>query len=408
MLLMIRTSSAGECLCSTDEYLDILTTAAVNDTSSMNNKALEALHCLYNWAFYLTMGYEYFAAPKALDKVEKMTQPYRGKVYQFVPKFLESEVQSIREHAACALAYYKWPDSYEYLVKCKQASISTKCVLLAILGDKRAIPIIIDYYRNGDQTYKELSYMAKMNCLNALYHLASPEILSFIDSVIETPKPPQILKRAEKVKERILELYADVPIGKFDVHFNGNLYKRIIYGHEYFEVDTIGLPTILKKKITKYLNRYSNFKSRIETPKALDFPTDAIYQKKYSIERTIVSLIDYESIEDIAAEFIGNAVICYEWEGFSDGPLAEAKYVEEYLEKNFHSPMKPFLYLFLAHRYRCAYECLRSERDIERRKQIEYKYKYYMHLAKNYPDLLIPLIAEDMENQEFLYLDPKR
>ena len=49
-----------------------------------------------------------------------------------------------------------------------------------------------------------------MNCLNALYHLASAEILPFIDSIIENPKPLQIQKRAEKVKKRILKLHPDV------------------------------------------------------------------------------------------------------------------------------------------------------------------------------------------------------
>ena len=146
LLLCFGLSFAGACLCSTEEYLDVLTTAEVNDTSSMSNETLEALYCMYHWTDYLVMGYEYFATPGALDKVEKMTQSYKERVYKIVPKFLESEVQLIREHAACALTYYKWPESFEFLMKCERISISKKCVLFAILGDKRAIPIIIEHY----------------------------------------------------------------------------------------------------------------------------------------------------------------------------------------------------------------------------------------------------------------------
>ena len=90
------------------------------------------------------MGYDYFATPGALNKIEKMTQPYRKRVFQLVPKFLESEVQQTREHAAGALAYYKWSASFEYLMKCEWTSISKKCVLFAILGDKKAIPKMIE------------------------------------------------------------------------------------------------------------------------------------------------------------------------------------------------------------------------------------------------------------------------
>lgn len=42
-----------------------------------------------------------------------------------------------------------------------------------------------------------------MTYLNALYHLADPESLPFIEDVIEHPKPEKIRERAIKVKERI-------------------------------------------------------------------------------------------------------------------------------------------------------------------------------------------------------------
>lgn len=241
LLIHFRLTFAGACMCSTEEYLGMLTTAEVNDTSSMHNETLEALYCIHHWTDYLVMGYEYFATPGALDKVEKMTQPYREKVYQLVPKYLESEVQQIREQAAGALAYYKWPNCFECLMKCERTSISKKCVLFAILGDKRAIPIVIKYYWELERKYKtkpQFSYPDKMNCLNALYHLASPEILPFVDSIIENPKPLKIKKRAEKVKNRILELYPDDGI---DLSTGNSIDLDSIFGVQLTEEDKVDI-----------------------------------------------------------------------------------------------------------------------------------------------------------------------
>ena len=201
---------AGACMEKTDTYLDILTTADMNDTDLYTNRAYEALHCLHHWACYLAMGYEYFATPNALEKVERMTKPHRERIFDIVPRFLDSEIPQIRRLAATALAYYRWSKSFEYLVEQTDNSTSEKCVLFAILGDKRAIPLVIEMYRKVDKKYHsrpQFGYPEKMNCLNALFHLASPTILPFIDSVIENPTPSDIKERAEKVRQRILELY---------------------------------------------------------------------------------------------------------------------------------------------------------------------------------------------------------
>ena len=201
---------AGACMEKNDTYLDILTTADINDTNLYTNRAYTALRCLYHWVNYLVMGYEYFATPKALKRVERMTRPYRERVYGIVPRFLDSEIPLMRRYAINALAYYRWSKSFEYLAQNADNSLSERCVLFAILGDKRAIPLVMEMYREVDKKYRshpQFSYPEKMNCLNALFHLASPNILPFIDSVIGNPRPSDVKERAEKVRQRILELY---------------------------------------------------------------------------------------------------------------------------------------------------------------------------------------------------------
>lgn len=107
-----------------------------------------------------------------------------------------------------ALAYYRWENSYDYLTDCDNDRPGRKAIVYAILGDKRAIPWIIEQYKKLDNKYRKnpiQSHSQKMTFLNALYHLASAESLPFIEEVIANPKPKEIKARAIKVKERILE-----------------------------------------------------------------------------------------------------------------------------------------------------------------------------------------------------------
>jgi len=191
---------------------------------------------------------------------------------------------------------------------------------------------------------------------------------------------------------------------KLTVDFNGKLYKSIFYGWEQRKIDTSGLSPILERKICKFMKRYSNFQSRIPKPQDLSFPHDVIYNKRMNIERAIVSLIDTEDIRDLAAEYAANAVVYYEWEGMSDGPFEEGRYAEEYLNKDYTTPLKPYLVLFIAHRYRCAYECIIANNETKWKNYTELRYGYYLHAAKSCSNLLINLIAEDMDRERFFYI----
>jgi len=57
-----------------------------------------------------------------------------------------------------------------------------------------------------------------------------------------------------------------------------------------------------------------------------------------------------------AAAYARKATLAYEWEGYPDGPLAEAKSTEEYLRLHPATVLRPYLELFLLHRYRAAFE----------------------------------------------------
>jgi hypothetical protein len=219
-ILIASRSFAGECLGCKEDYLKAISKA---DPKSEHPGIRYEMECLYHQVVYLKMGYEYFASPTAIKKIQKENEPTKDLAYEVLPKFLESPSPHIRRSAIEALAYYGWPESFEYLMKLEHKSkggdyretISFSChkaIPFAILGDKRAIPWIIGEFKKVDKMYRSrpmFSYPSKMTYLNALYHLASPEILPFINEVIKNPKPKKIKSRAKKVRSRIYELFPE-------------------------------------------------------------------------------------------------------------------------------------------------------------------------------------------------------
>jgi len=62
------------------------------------------------------------------------------------------------------------------------------------------------------------------------------------------------------------------------------------------------------------------------------------------------------SLQREAAAYARRGTLAYEWEGYPDGPLAEAKFAEEYLSLHPATVLRPYLELFLLYRYRAAFE----------------------------------------------------
>jgi hypothetical protein len=206
-ILIVSRSFAGECLDCKEDYLKAISKV---DPKSDRPEVGYEIHCLYHWVTYLEMGYEYFASPTAIRKIQKENESTKDLAYKVLPKFLESPSPHIRCNASKALAYYGWPRSYEYLMRCK--GTTDKAILFGILGDRRAIPWVIEQFKRVDKRYRNpmSGYSYKMIYLNALYHLASPEILPFINETIKDPRPEKIKPRAEKVRDRIYELFPEI------------------------------------------------------------------------------------------------------------------------------------------------------------------------------------------------------
>jgi hypothetical protein len=172
-------------------------------------------------------------------------------------------------------------------------------------------------------------------------------------------------------------------------------------------IKTSQFPKLIQDRIKTYKDRWKRFRSKLRAPIS---PPESVmgFPRFVSIEKGIVSLINAKGIEDIAANYAKNARLYLEWEGSSSGPLDEAKFAEDYLKQNARSPLKPYLLLFLVHRYRVAYECLDYEKNYRKQAEATLKYHQYLKEARNESDPLVGLIADDVDKQTYLYIKTEK
>ena len=102
-----------------------------------------------------------------------------------------------------------------------------------------------------------------------------------------------------------------------------------------------------------------------------------------------------------------HARILYEWEGLSDSPIEEAQYAEVFIAANRDSPFVPYLNLFVAERWRYAFEYANQERNASQVALSAGKYREFIARARA-ADPLIRLVADDLDGIPFLAVDTGR
>jgi hypothetical protein len=189
----------------------------------------------------------------------------------------------------------------------------------------------------------------------------------------------------------------------------GILYRSVFYGETIPESTVNCFPEPLRGRLQAYGKRFTRFQSRLpDSPAGKDRTASYLLEKRRRVERAIATLIDQPGIELIASEYSQKAVLAYEWEGMSDGPLAEATFAENYLRNNADSPLRPYLQLFLAHRWKCARETLIMEKKKQQASTIQAKYQAQMILLRQDADPLVRAIAEDLDGEPAIYIDHPR
>jgi hypothetical protein len=130
----------------------------------------------------------------------------------------------------------------------------------------------------------------------------------------------------------------------------------------------------------------------------------SIAAARRGIERAIVGLAGTVNVRAEAVLFAQTAVLFYEWEGESDGPLSEARFAEDYLRENPQTHIASFLDLFLLHRYRAAFEAAEVEGNAEANGLAAGRYASVWQRVRQIQDVVIQAVANDIDGAEYLYL----
>jgi hypothetical protein len=192
--------------------------------------------------------------------------------------------------------------------------------------------------------------------------------------------------------------------GPAKVDLGGKLYRAVFLSGPgtLASADLAAVPEPARARLSAFLVRRSAFSSAYES-KPEDADAVARDAKRRVIERAIVALIDAQDIQQRALAFITDAPIAYEWEGRVEGPLGEAAYAEEVLKKEPAGPLAPFLYVFIAHRQRAAFEAAERLKDDAAMKAAAKKYRAFMERARAASDPIFPLLADDLDGVPFVY-----
>ncbi len=125
--------------------------------------------------------------------------------------------------------------------------------------------------------------------------------------------------------------------------------------------------------------------------------------RRWRLERHIIVIHGSEAKRD-AGLFASGVPLVLEWEGMSEGPLIEADYAEQWLDRYPQSPIVPFLHLFAAHRFRAGFEAAGREHAKGLIPIVAAKYRNHLQAARSAKNDKIACIANDMETLPYVYL----
>jgi hypothetical protein len=111
------------------------------------------------------------------------------------------------------------------------------------------------------------------------------------------------------------------------------------------------LPEPARSELKRRLDR----RQRAEPDSFVESPEAAMDRMRADLEAALRAYSPAAPARE-AADYAANATLFYEWEGFPDGPLAEAAFAAAYLEKHPDSALRQYLELFQLHRLRAAFE----------------------------------------------------
>lgn len=179
-----------------------------------------------------------------------------------------------------------------------------------------------------------------------------------------------------------------------------------LFGLEPEAVPVDGLSEAERNRVEAYNRCVARFSSRIPVEGLPQGPGRWLTEKRQRVERGIVCLVGGDGIDGVAAGYARDAELFYEWEGMSDGPLAEAAFAERYLRSHHDTILASYLHLFIAHRSRCAAEALAAEGNEAGQARATESFRRQVAAVREDPDPLVRLAAGSLERMPWVYLRP--
>ncbi len=133
---------------------------------------------------------------------------------------------------------------------------------------------------------------------------------------------------------------------------------------------------------------------------------DAVKARRLNVTEQMAVILG-EGARDEAERFAFAVPLSPEWEGMSEGPVNEANFVDNWLEKRSKTAVAilPFLHLFKAHRLRAGYEAAKFGNEKGLWPILSRRYHESLEKARASGNALITCIADDLDAQPFVYLD---
>lgn len=186
------------------------------------------------------------------------------------------------------------------------------------------------------------------------------------------------------------------------VDLQGRLYRSVFQPGPgaLADSDLSDVREVYRERLQRYLVRRASFTSRLEN-RAGGLADATREAKKRDIERAIVALVESPGAEAMALAFVADAPMDV-WETDAE-PLAEADYAERRLKDDPGGALAPFLYAFIAHRLRAAFEAQVLGKDEAAMKASAKKYRLFLTRARGVPDAIYALLADDLDRQPFVH-----
>ncbi len=131
--------------------------------------------------------------------------------------------------------------------------------------------------------------------------------------------------------------------------------------------------------------------------------SEALRARKRNMLAQMITILG-EDVRKEAERFSSAVPLLLEWEGMSEGPVDEANFADQWLNKYPDTIIAPFLHLFKAHRLRAGYEAARAGHEKGLWPILAKRYREALQEAKSARNPLIMCIAADLEAQPYVYL----